>query len=39
MSCIRISFDSIYYENGYLENLEWKRLEPLLKEWESKNRQ
>ena len=39
MSCIRISFDSKYYEDGYLENLEWKRLEPLLKEWESKNRQ
>ena len=39
MSCIRISFDSKYYEDGYLENLEWKRLEPLIKEWESKNKQ
>lgn len=37
MSCIRISFDSKYYEEGYLENLEWRRLEPLFKEWESKN--
>jgi len=39
MSCIRISFDSKYYESGYLEDLEWKRLEPLIKEWESKNKQ
>ena len=39
MSCIRISFDSKYYEGGYLEDLEWKRLEPLIKEWESKNKQ
>ena len=38
MSCIRISFDSKYYEDGYLENLEWKRLKPLIKEWESKNK-
>lgn len=39
MSCISISFESKYYEDGYLENLEWKRLEPLIKEWESKNKQ
>ena len=39
MSCIRISFDSKYYEDGYLEEIEWKRVEPLLMEWKSNNKQ
>ena len=39
MSCIRISFDSKYYEDGYLEDLEWKRVDPLLMEWRSNNKQ
>ena len=30
MSCIRISFESKYYEDGYLNSLEWKRLDPYL---------
>jgi len=39
MSCIHISFNSKYYEDGYLENLEWKRVDPLLMEWRSNNKQ
>jgi hypothetical protein len=30
MSCIRISFESKYYEDGYLNSLEWRRLDPYL---------
>ena len=30
MSCIRISFESKYYEDGYLDSLEWKRVDPYL---------
>lgn len=39
MSCIHISFNTKYYEDGYLEDIEWKRLEPLLMEWKSNNKQ
>jgi hypothetical protein len=30
MSCIHISHESKYYEEGYLGDLEWKRIEPYL---------
>ena len=38
MSCIHISVNTKYYQDGYLEDLEWKRIDPyLIEDYENRN--